>query len=101
MRLHRHAFSVLAALILGVVLLPFVAVLAAALSGSFSAVSSLADTVLLGYAANTVGLVLLTGTMSLVIGVSTAWLVTMTEFPGRRLLEVALVLPFAFPATNR
>ena len=34
----------------------------------------------------------------LVIGLTAAWLVTMTEFPGRRLLEVTLVLPFAFPA---
>ncbi|MCS7003625.1 MAG: ABC transporter permease subunit, partial [Dehalococcoidia bacterium] len=34
---------------------------------------------------------------TLVIGVSTAWLVTMCHLPGRRLLEWLSVLPLAFP----
>ena len=33
-----------------------------------------------------------------VIGVGTAWLVTMCRFPGRQLFEWALLLPFAVPA---
>lgn len=33
-----------------------------------------------------------------VIGVSTAWLVTMCSFPGRRIWEWALLLPLAVPA---
>lgn len=33
-----------------------------------------------------------------VIGVSAAWLVTMTRFPGVRIVEVALLLPMAVPA---
>ena len=32
------------------------------------------------------------------LGVSTAWLVSMHEFPGRRVFEWALVLPLAVPA---
>ncbi|MCK9983729.1 MAG: iron(III) transport system permease protein [Azoarcus sp.] len=32
------------------------------------------------------------------IGVATAWLTTMTEFPGRRFFQWALVLPLAVPA---
>lgn len=31
------------------------------------------------------------------IGIVSAWLVSLYEFPGRRLLEVALVMPLAFP----
>ena len=35
---------------------------------------------------------------TLIIGAGSAWLVTMYEFPGRRLFEWALVLPLAMPA---
>ena len=98
MRLSTYAFLTLSGIILLICLFPFVSVAVAALGGSFASVSSLAETVLLGFTINTLGLVAVTCTMSLVIGVSTAWLVTMTEFPGRRLLEIGLVLPFAFPA---
>ncbi len=44
-------------------------------------------------------LILVTGTvfLSVVAGVSCAWLVTCCEFPGRKLFEWALVLPLAVP----
>jgi iron(III) transport system permease protein len=50
------------------------------------------------YTANT--LLLMAGVALLVtlIGVSTAWLVSMYEFPGRRLLRLLLILPIAIPA---
>ena len=98
MRLPTFAFLAVSGLVLLICLFPLVSVALAALTGSFQTVSSLVNSVLLGYAVNTAGLVLTTSLASLIIGVSTAWLVTMTEFPGRRLLEVGLVLPFAFPA---
>ena len=37
------------------------------------------------------------GTLTAIFGVGTAWLITMFRFPGRRILEVALVLPLAIP----
>lgn len=44
-------------------------------------------------------LILVTGTvfLSVVAGVSCAWLVTCCEFPGRKLFEWALVVPLAVP----
>jgi iron(III) transport system permease protein len=50
------------------------------------------------YTVNT--LILMAGVALLVtlIGVSTAWLVSMYEFPGRRLLRLLLILPIAIPA---
>jgi iron(III) transport system permease protein len=60
--------------------------------------SHLAATVLPEYVANTLWLCLGVGCGVIVVGVSTAWLVTMHEFPGRRLFEWALVLPLAVPA---
>jgi iron(III) transport system permease protein len=46
---------------------------------------------------NTVSLAGAVALLTLLLGVSTAWLVTRFEFPGRRLWEVALVLPLAMP----
>jgi iron(III) transport system permease protein len=58
----------------------------------------LAGTVLGTYLANTLTLALGTAGGVLVIGVGTAWLVTMCRFPGQRWLEWALLLPMAMPA---
>lgn len=46
---------------------------------------------------NTVSLAGAVAILTLVLGVLTAWMVTRFEFPGRRLWEVALVLPLAMP----
>ncbi|WP_022727371.1 ABC transporter permease [Fodinicurvata sediminis] len=60
--------------------------------------SHLVETVLPDYIANTIWLAVIVGTGVIAIGVSTAWLVTMCRFPGRDLLEWALILPLAVPA---
>jgi iron(III) transport system permease protein len=46
---------------------------------------------------NTVSLAALVSMLTLLLGVSTAWLVVRYDFPGRRLWEIALVLPLAMP----
>ena len=58
----------------------------------------LTDTVLDDYIKNS--LLLITGVSAgvILIGVSCAWLITMTEFPGRKIFEWASILPFAIPA---
>jgi iron(III) transport system permease protein len=58
----------------------------------------LVSTVLPEMLHNTVLLMLGTGIGATVIGTGCAWLVTMTEFPGRRMLSWALFLPLAMPA---
>jgi iron(III) transport system permease protein len=58
----------------------------------------LASTVLGDYLLNSLGLILGVGFGVLVIGVGTAWLVTMCRFWGARLFEWALLLPLAAPA---
>ncbi|WP_299983733.1 iron ABC transporter permease [uncultured Ruegeria sp.] len=79
-------------------LLPMVAVVLAAVTGGTDTVSHLLETVLPGYALTTIILVALVAAGTFAIGVGAAWLVTMTRFPGVRFLEIALVLPLAFPA---
>jgi iron(III) transport system permease protein len=54
--------------------------------------------VLDNYIRNTGALVFIVGFGTFMIGTGAAWLVTMTDFPGRRWIEVALVIPLAFPA---
>jgi iron(III) transport system permease protein len=90
--------AVLAWVAAGLCLLPIGAVTLAALTGGFGTVTELAQTVLPRYARTTLTMVLIVATGTAVIGTGTAWLVTMTRFPGRRVLEIALALPLAFPA---
>ncbi len=75
-----------------------VAVALAAAFGSTETLSHLADTVLWRYTMTTISLMVLVAIGTAVIGTGTAWLVTMTRFPGVRIFEVSLTLPFAFPA---
>ena len=57
----------------------------------------LRDTVLGRYLKGSAILVIGTAGLSLLLGVSTAWLVACCEFPGRRFFEWALILPLAIP----
>ena len=78
--------------------LPMFAVALAAVTGGTDTIAHLWDTVLPRYVRTTVFLVLAVSAGTFAIGVGAAWLVTMTRFPGVRILEIALVLPLAFPA---
>lgn len=60
--------------------------------------SHLARTVLPEYILNSLWLCLGVGAGVGTLGVTTAWLTAMHEFPGRRFFEWALVLPLAMPA---
>jgi iron(III) transport system permease protein len=60
--------------------------------------SHLAATVLPEYVGNSLLLALCVGIGVAVVGVATAWLTAMTRFPGRRIMEWALLLPLAMPA---
>ncbi len=60
--------------------------------------SHLASTVLPDYVKNSLRLMVGVGIGVFVIGVGTAWLVTMHNFPGRRFFHWALILPMAVPA---
>ncbi|MEL6205738.1 MAG: iron ABC transporter permease [Pseudomonadota bacterium] len=79
-------------------LLPMIAVVIAALLGTTETLTHLADTVLTRYTLTTLQLTLFVALGTAALGTGAAWLVTMTRFPGVRIFEVALALPFAFPA---
>src|SRR5579871_4876397 len=78
--------------------IPIVSVCLSLFSGQSNVFVQLAETVLPEYAVNTMLLTLLVVIGVLVVGVPAAWLTAMCEFPGRRFLEAALILPMAAPA---
>ncbi len=60
--------------------------------------SHLWDTQMPRLLGNTLSLVLGVGSGVVLLGVSLAWLTALCEFPGRKWLDWALMLPFAIPA---
>jgi iron(III) transport system permease protein len=87
--------AILAAILL---VFPILAVLANLLHGGGGSFADLAATVLPRYVGNTALLLLGVSWGVISIGVLSAWLVTAYQFPGRHILEWALVLPLAMPA---
>ncbi len=58
----------------------------------------LRDTVLKDYVLNSLILVIGVGIGTLLLGVATAWLTSLCEFPGRKTFSWALLLPMTIPA---
>lgn len=79
------------------ILLPLGYVTSQALSADAAVWIRLWNTRIPELLSNTIWLSASVACLTLVLGVSTAWLVTRLEFPGRQLWEGALVLPLAMP----
>ncbi|MEH6525337.1 MAG: iron ABC transporter permease [Sneathiella sp.] len=88
-------FSFLVALIISI---PILVVFGFIFVPSGDIWSHLVATVLPVYLMNTLGLAAGVSVLVLLIGVGSAWLVTMCDFPGRKLFTWALFLPLAMPA---
>ncbi|MEN3275792.1 MAG: iron(III) transport system permease protein [Massilia sp.] len=97
----KSAFNLLQAaalVVAALIAVPLLTVAASLLPGaSGSTWAHLVDTVLASYILSTLYLCVVVGAGTIVIGTGAAWLVTMHDFPGRRLFEWALVLPLAVP----
>lgn len=93
----RRRWHVAALLTAGIAALPVLAIAWMALFPTENIWPHLASTVLPGYVLTTLALMLGVGLGTFVIGTGTAWLVAMCRFPGRRILEWALLLPLAMP----
>jgi iron(III) transport system permease protein len=94
-----------ALLLVGVTLLPLVTVVALAFGWNAGRVTTeagswahLLDTGLAAYVVNSVLLVLLVAVGVTLVGVGSAWLTVMCEFPGRSTVAWLLALPLALPA---
>lgn len=89
---------ILSAVIALLVSIPVITVLVMSTVSTGDIWAHLASTVLTVYVANTLILFVGVGVGTILIGVTTGWLVTMCQFPGRRIFEWALLLPLAVPS---
>lgn len=96
-RLRGRAWILASLVIAGLVLVPVLALAWQAAQGSEGLWSHLARHVLPHALGQTAILMAGVGVLTAVIGTSMAWLVTAHDFPGRRVLEWALLLPLAVP----
>jgi iron(III) transport system permease protein len=93
-----RGFTVAAAVLAGLVLLPLVAVAWNALTPRVEVWQHLARTQLPELTSGTIRLLAGVGLLAGTIGTGLAWLVATREFPGRSVFSWALVLPLAVPA---
>lgn len=93
-----NGWTVVTWLAAALVCLPVLVVLGSVFADAGEVWAHLADTVLSQYVTNSLTLMLGVGVGVLLMGVGTAWLVTMCQFPGVRIFEWALLLPLAAPA---
>ncbi|MCC4285302.1 MULTISPECIES: iron ABC transporter permease [Marinobacter] len=87
-----------AAVTTSIVALPVLSVLILALFPEENIWPHLLDTTLPRYLVTTLQLMAGVAFITLVIGLASAWAVTMCDFPGRKFFEWAMLLPFAVPA---
>lgn len=90
--------TIAAMLLSALVAMPLIAIFVIALTGGTNGWQHLLVNVLPRSGAQTLLLLVMTGAFTTITGVTTAWLVTMFDFPFRRLLSFALVLPLAIPS---
>lgn len=95
---HASPLTIAAILLSALVAMPLIAIFVIALTGGTNGWQHLLVNVLPRSGTQTLLLLVMTGTFSAIIGVTTAWLVSMFDFPFRRLLSFALVLPLAIPS---
>ncbi len=77
--------------------IPIFTVLSSVIFPSSEVWHHLKSTVLTEYIKNSLLLVVGVGTGALVIGITTAWICSVCEFPGRKVFSWLLLLPLAFP----
>lgn len=93
-----HPFLAAAAIFASVVVaMPIIAIAWLALSGGSGDWPHLVSNVLPRATTRTLLLILFTGLATSITGIATAWLVVSCEFPLRKILSSALVLPLAIP----
>ena len=86
-----------AGLIAFLVALPILTIVLLSFTSSGNIWPHLLGTVLPGYVWRTLGLLAGVGALTFIIGTATAWLVSLHDFPLRRILQWACLMPLAMP----
>ncbi len=93
-----NGWTLFTLVVTGLIALPVLVVAATMFAPAGEVWDHLAATVLPRYVVNSLWLMVGVGAGVLLIGVGTAWIVSLCVFPGRRIFEWALLLPMAVPA---
>jgi len=91
-------WAIFTLLLVLLVMVPLFTVVRGVLEPGSEGWDHLVSTVLGEYVASSAILLLRVGVLTLVVGVSTAWLITTCDFPGRRILSWGLILPLSIPS---
>ncbi len=94
---HATPWTIATLLLVAVYIVPIAAIFVAAMGDSGDLWAHLFETVLPRYVANTLVLMVGVGAVSLLFGITTAWIVFRYDFKGRRAIEWMLLLPAAVP----
>ncbi len=94
----KNKWLFFSSIIIVLLLCPIISIFLASLEFNFSIWNHLISTKLLIYISNTMILLLGVGCTSLIIGLSTAWVIAKNDFPFSKIIEWALILPLAIPA---
>jgi iron(III) transport system permease protein len=93
-----NAWSITTLLLALTLISPFISLVMVATGDSGGLWGHLMETVAPRYALNTIILMAGVGTLSLVFGIATAWIIARFEFPGAKILEWSLLLPCTVPS---
>ena len=94
----KDGWNASAIFISSIILIPVISIFSYLFYPSGEIWTHLVNTVLYDYVLNSLILVVFVAFFTAIVGTSTAWLITMYEFPFRRYLELLLVLPLAIPS---
>jgi len=97
-RILASAWTPVSLLLIGVLSIPLFVVVVGALRPAGEAWEHIVANLLPGYVLHTAILAAAAGTLAVVLGTGSAWLVSMCDFPLRGFFRWALVLPLAVPA---
>lgn len=92
-----NGWSLTSALLALLILLPILLVLGGLLEPVSDTWAHVVEHLLSGYIANSMILIVGVGALSLLFGISSAWLVTQYKFPGRKTLRWLLIMPLSLP----
>ena len=97
-KLHLNIWKITALVIAVILSIPVITVLTSLFFPNQEIWQHLFETLLHRYVLNSFTLMVGVGLITIIIGVSCAWLVTMCNFPGKHFFVFALLLPMAIPA---
>lgn len=91
------SWTLLSSLVIIAIVLPNLNIVVQAIKPTNDNWQHIKDYLLNQYVTNTLILVISIGLITAFLGVLTAWIITMFEFPGRKFLSWAFILPIAIP----